>query len=90
MASPPYAFVVYSLIYAQVSTRLDITFAVGVLSKYQSNLGIEHWRTAKKVIRYLQGTKDYRLTQKHFDILEVVGYMDSDFAVCIDTKKSTS
>ena len=29
--------------------------------KYQSNLSIDHWKTAKKVMRYLQGTKDYML-----------------------------
>ncbi|XP_052189851.1 secreted RxLR effector protein 161-like [Diospyros lotus] len=90
MASIPYAFAVGSLIYAQVCTRPDIIFVVNVLGRYQSNLGIEHWKAAKKVMRYFQGTKDYRHTYKHSDNLEVIRYTDSDFAGCIDTRKSTS
>jgi hypothetical protein len=38
----------------------------------------------------LQGTKDYGLTYRHIDHLEVVGYSDSDFARCVDSRKSTS
>ena len=40
-------------------------------------------------MRYLQGTKDYILTFKRFDNLEVIGYSDSAFARCIDSRKST-
>lgn len=34
MASIPYTFTVGSLMYAQVCTRLDIAFTIGVPSKY--------------------------------------------------------
>ena len=44
----------------------------------------------KKVMRYLQGTKDYMLTYKRSDQLEVTGYSDSDFAGCLNDRKSTS
>ncbi|KAA0056423.1 Retrovirus-related Pol polyprotein from transposon TNT 1-94 [Cucumis melo var. makuwa] len=54
--------------------RSDISFAVGMLSRYQSNPGMDHWRTAKKVLRYLQGTKDYMLTYKRSDHLEFTIY----------------
>ncbi|KAL4333668.1 hypothetical protein GQ457_07G003260 [Hibiscus cannabinus] len=90
MKNIPYASVVGSLMYAQVCTRPDIAFAVGMLGRYQSNPGIDHWRAAKKVLRYLKGTKEYMLTYKRFDHLEVVGYSDSDFAGCVDSRKSTS
>jgi hypothetical protein len=43
MESIPYASVVGSLMYAQTCTRPDISFAVGMLGRYQSNLGREHW-----------------------------------------------
>jgi len=42
MEDVPYAYVVGSLMYAQTCTRLDITFVVGMLSRYQSNLGLKH------------------------------------------------
>lgn len=47
-----------SLIHAQTCTRPDIAYAVGLLGRYQSNPGMEHWKAAFKVMRYLQGTRD--------------------------------
>ena len=40
-------------------------------------------------MRYLWGTKDYLLTFRRSDNLEVIGYSDLDFAGCIDTRNST-
>ena len=37
----------------------------------------------KKVMSYLQGTKDYMLIYKRTDQLEVTGYSDSDFAMSL-------
>ena len=90
MKNIPYASAVGSLMYAQVCTRPDIAFAVGMLGRYQSNPDIDHWKAAKKVMRYLQGTKDYMLMYRRTDNLEVIGYSDSDYAGCIDSRKSTS
>jgi hypothetical protein len=90
MKQIPYASVVGSLMYAQVCTRPDIAFAVGMLGRYQNDPGMDHWKAAKKVLRYLQGTKDYMLTYKRSNNLEVIGYSDSDFSGCVDSKKSTS
>ena len=41
-------------------------------------------------MRYLQRTKDYKLMYRRTNNLEVVGYSDSDFADCVDSRKSTS
>jgi hypothetical protein len=78
MKSIPYASAVGSLMYTQVCTRLDIALAVGMLGRYQSNPGLE------------QGTKGYSLTFRHTDRLKVFGYTVSDFAGCVDSRKSTS
>ncbi|WVZ84206.1 hypothetical protein U9M48_031260 [Paspalum notatum var. saurae] len=43
-----------------------------------------------KALRYLQGTKDMILTYRKTDALQFVGYADTDWAGCKDTKKSTS
>ncbi|KAK9089019.1 hypothetical protein Scep_028101 [Stephania cephalantha] len=85
----PYASLVGSLMYAQTCTRPDISFAVGMLGRYQSNPGMDHWKAAKKVLRYLQGTKDYMLIYKQSSHLKVIGYSDSDNAGCVDSRKST-
>ena len=90
MKNIPYASTVGSLMYAQVCTRPDIAYAVGVLRRYQSNPGMDHWRVTKKVMRYLQGTKDYMLMYRQTENLDLVGYSDADFACCVDSRKSTS
>ncbi|RVW62246.1 Retrovirus-related Pol polyprotein from transposon TNT 1-94 [Vitis vinifera] len=89
MKNIPYTSVVGSLMYAQVYIRPDIAFAIGMLGRYQSNPSIDHWKAAKKVVRYLQGTKDHMLMYRRTDNLEVIGYYDSDYAGCIHLRKST-
>ena len=90
MKNIPYASALGSIMYAQVCTRPDIAFATGLLGKYQSNPGHDHWVAAKKVMRYLKRTKDYMLIYKHVQDLQLVGYSDSNFAGCQDEKKSTT
>ncbi|XP_045797846.1 secreted RxLR effector protein 161-like [Trifolium pratense] len=53
---------------------------------------MDHWKAVKKVLRlrYLEGTKDYMLMYRQTDNLDVIGYSDSDFAGCVDSRKSTS
>ncbi|CAL8992142.1 unnamed protein product, partial [Prunus brigantina] len=90
ISDKPYASLVGSLMYAQVYTRPDIAFPISVLGRFQSNLGQAHWVPGKKVMRYLQRTKDFKLIYKGSDNLEMVGYADADFAGCMDDLKSTS
>ena len=51
MAHVPYASAAGSIMYAMVCTRLDISHAVGVLSKCMMTLGKEHWTTIKRLFR---------------------------------------
>ena len=60
-----------------------------MLGRYQSNPRLDHWKATKKVMRYLQGTKDYMLTFKRSNNLDIIDYSDSDFAGCFDNRKST-
>jgi hypothetical protein len=88
MKAVPYASAVGSLQYTQVCTRPDLAFVTGLLGRFQSNPGIEHWRLVKKALRYLQGTKCLMLSYKRSDSLQIVGYSDSNYAG--DDRKSTS
>ncbi|GFY88361.1 hypothetical protein Acr_06g0003010 [Actinidia rufa] len=90
MQKIPYASVVGSLMYAQVCTRPDIAFIVGVLGRYLSDPGMQYWKAAKRVMRYLRRTKDNILTYQKSDSLEIIGFSDSDFAGCQDSRRSTS
>eukprot|EP00253_Pinus_taeda_P002710 PITA_02710 len=61
MSCVPYASTVGSPMYVMVCTRPDIAHAVGVLSRFMSKPGKEHWTTVKRVFTYLRGTSDYGL-----------------------------
>ncbi|KAI5681271.1 hypothetical protein M9H77_02498 [Catharanthus roseus] len=54
MEGIPYASVFGSLMYAQVCTRPDFVFIVGMLGRYLSNPGPAHWVAAKRVMRPLK------------------------------------
>ena len=72
-----YASVLVSLMYAMLCTRLDIFYAIGVVSRYQSNPGKTHWKVVKRILRYLKGMVDYRLCCQGQD-LQLKGYIDAD------------
>ena len=61
MENIPYLSAVGILQYLATSTRPDISFAVGVLARFNTNPGIEHWKAVKHLFRYLKGTLDYKL-----------------------------
>ena len=61
MAKVSYASIIGNLMYVMVYTRSDITHTVGVVSKYISNLGTQHWKAVKWILRYLRGTTKYAL-----------------------------
>jgi len=90
MHDKPYVSVTGGLIYVQVYTHPNLTFIVGVLGKYLSNLGMDHWTTVKCVMHYLKRTKDYMLTYRRSESSEIIGFSDSDFVGCQDSKLSTS
>jgi len=58
------------------STRPDIAYAVGRLSRYTSNPSTHLWQAIRRVLKYLKGTIDYGLSYYGFlSVLE--GYSDA-------------
>ncbi|XP_070002703.1 secreted RxLR effector protein 161-like [Nicotiana sylvestris] len=89
MSRVPYSSVVGSLMYAMMCTRPDICYVVGLVSRYQSNPGRDHWKAVKRIFRYLKGTADYSLCYSGND-LYLRGYTDADWAGDRNDRKSTS
>ncbi|XP_062704129.1 uncharacterized protein LOC134286520 [Aedes albopictus] len=72
-------------------SRPDLCYSVNVLSKFQSSPQDIHWTGLKRILRYLQGTKDLRLVYKrqhHEAPLE--RFADADFANDEDERRSIS
>ena len=63
-------------------------FSMGMVSRYQSNPGQEHWSAVKTILKYLRRTKEYMLIYKASDLFHV-GYTDSDFHTDKDKRNST-
>ena len=78
MRRVPYALAVRSLMYTMLYTRLDIFYAIEIVSRYQSNPGPEHWNVVKHVLNYLNRTKNYMLVYSREDLISI-GYTDLDF-----------
>ena len=89
MAVIPYSSAVGSLMYAMVCTRPDIAHAVGVVSRFLSNPGKQHWEAVKWIFRYLRRTSKLCLSFGR-EKLVLEGYTDADMAGDLDGRKSTS
>ena len=58
MDAIPYASAVGSIMYAMICTRPDVSYALSVTSRYQSDPGESHWTAVKNIMKYLRRTKD--------------------------------
>jgi hypothetical protein len=76
--------------YAIVATRPDIAYAVGIISRFMHKPGRPHWNAVKHILKYLVGTQDYGIKFEPNEPLGLLGYTDSDYAGCLNTRKSTS
>eukprot|EP00253_Pinus_taeda_P031218 PITA_31218 len=72
------------------TTRLDISFVVGILSRFMQNLCEGHWSAAKSVLRYLKGTQDFGIKYTQVDDFSLSGYSVSNFNGDKETRVSTS
>jgi transposase InsO family protein len=93
MKNIPFREAIGSLMYLMVSTRPDICFAVGKLSRYLDQPTIFHWNAVKKLIRYLKGTLNYGIVYRKSLIAnfnKISGYSDSDYGSDTENRKSTS
>lgn len=87
MEKYPYQSLIGSLMYLSVSTRPDIAYTVSMLSQFNQNYSMEHWKAAKRVLRYLKGTADSSLVFQRTGE-NLVGFADADWGSCIQDRRS--
>lgn len=81
----PFRDIVGSIMYAMIATRPDLAFAVSLASKHSSVPTLHHWKLVQRILRYIQGTKNYKLklgmiNTGNTDKVILTGYCDADFA----------
>ena len=84
-----YKQIVGSLMYL-TATRLDIMHSLSMISRYMENPKEIHLLVAKRIFRYLQGTKEFGIFYKNGEMIGLVGFTNSDFAGDQDDRRSTS
>lgn len=84
----PYQQAIGSLLYVAQGTRPDISYVINALSRFNKEPRSEHWSAIKRVMRYLQGTKDYKLTYTKSGNRKITGYCDADWASDARDRKS--
>ncbi|KAL0286951.1 UNVERIFIED_CONTAM: Retrovirus-related Pol polyprotein from transposon TNT 1-94 [Sesamum angustifolium] len=84
-----YSKVIGCLMYAMTSTRSDIAYAMGKLSRFTSNPSTHHWEAIRRVLQYLKKTMDYGLSYSGFpSIFE--GYSHASWITNVEDHSSTS
>ena len=84
-----YQQLVGSLIYLTL-TRPDISYPVGVVSRYMSNPKKPHLDAVKHILRYVKGTINFGIIYKETKDYQVMGYCDADYAGDCGTRRSTT
>ncbi|KMS99784.1 hypothetical protein BVRB_1g020780 [Beta vulgaris subsp. vulgaris] len=90
MSSIPYASAIGSIMYAMISTRPNVAYALSMCGRFQANLGEAHWIGAKSILKYLRGTKGLFLVYEGERELVIEGYTDASFQTDIDDYRSYS
>ncbi|XP_059277702.1 secreted RxLR effector protein 161-like [Lycium ferocissimum] len=75
----PYFSAIGALMYLANTTRLDISFSVNVLARYNCAPTRRHWNGIKHILRYLEGTIDLGLFYSNNCSPNLVGYADAGY-----------
>jgi hypothetical protein len=78
-----------SLLYLTHS-KLDLSYAVGAVSRFMQELHELHWKVAKHILRYVQGTITFGIHYAADSTLDLIGFTDSDSDGNNIDRKSTS
>ena len=84
----PYRQLVGLLMYLAIATHPDIALAMAKLSQFLAFYNFAHWNAAKRVLRYLKGTRTLKLRLGGSVVSDLLGFSDASHACCPDSGKS--
>ena len=88
MSKIPYTSAIGSIMYAML---WDVSYALSITSRYQSDPGESHWTAVKNILKYLRRTKEVFLIYGGLEEeLVVNGYTDASFQSDKDDFRSQS
>ena len=83
-----YQNMIGSLLYAAITTRPDISFAVQTLSQFNTNPGPVHLTAVKRVFRYLRGTINLGIIYHSGPVTALEIFSDADWGNNPDSRHS--
>ena len=87
----PYASAVGSIMYAMLCTRPDVSYALSMTSRFQSDPCEFHWIVVKNIFKYLRRTKGiFFIYGGQEGELVISGYTDDSFQYDLDDFRSQS
>ncbi|XP_062713699.1 uncharacterized protein LOC134290555 [Aedes albopictus] len=87
-----YRSLVGALLYIAVTAWPDIANAVGILGRKVSSPSESDWTAAKRILRYLKGTREWKLVLGRSQAAGtcLIAYSDADWAGDVASRKSTT
>ena len=79
-----------SLLYLGKQTRPDIMFTVNIPSIHMNAPTNQHCQCGKRLLQYLHGSKDLKLTHTKESSYDLVGESDADWSGDVKDRKSTT
>ncbi|KAD5317800.1 hypothetical protein E3N88_17746 [Mikania micrantha] len=71
-------------------TRPDLSYSVGLLSRFMQEPKEHHFKAIHQVLRYIKGTKDFGIIYKRNGGCEITGYSGSSYGVNTEEGKGTT
>jgi transposase InsO family protein len=78
----PYNSIIGKMMYVACATRPDLAGPLRDLSQYLANYDASHWEAAKRAVRYLKGTRDWKLVLGGTNPIKLSGYTDASYGSC--------
>ena len=75
----PFPSLIGKLMYCSNCTRPDITTVLNHMSRHMSSPTVSHWAQAKRILKYLNGTRSFCLTFNGSISLDLIMWQDSSF-----------
>jgi len=84
-----YKSMIDSLMYL-TATRPNIMYAVSLVSIFMETPKETHWQITKRILRHVNGTKQYGIQYAATNDFRLVSYTNSDWVGSVDERKSMS
>ncbi|GBN92234.1 Retrovirus-related Pol polyprotein from transposon TNT 1-94 [Araneus ventricosus] len=84
----PYRNLIGCLAYIADRSRPDISYAINILSQFQSNPGLSNWNALLKLLGYVRSTRNKKLELSQINAFKINCYSDASVASNRDDRTS--